>query len=272
MSDPVFLKKARSAIVQYAIFRWENAVIIAGSILLTGLYPKPFPWWPWWGWPLLGLVGIVGIVYSSLTNAKANSRLLMQVFQDQFDLRRIKHPELRKSVEAALEYQRRIDAQVSERQPNLVWDQPEETARQMNDWIGNVYQLALRLDAYRQDNLLSMQRETVPKELEKLIARRERETEAVFQNELDQVIESKQKQLDALRLLDTRMKQAELQIEQSLSALATVDSQLKLIEAKDVESGRSQRLRQDVREQVNRLNDLVTSINEVYDYHTPGVG
>jgi hypothetical protein len=67
------------------------------------------------------------------------------------------------------------------------------------------------------------------------------------------------------------MRQAELQLAQTLSAMATVDSQVKLIDAQDVDSSRSENLRSDIREQIDRLNDLISSINEVYDYHSPGV-
>ena len=90
----------------------------------------------------------------------------------------------------------------------------------------------------------------------------------MVQKDLDQVLASKQKQWQMLQSLDTRMKQAELQLEQSLTALATVYSQVQLVDARDVDSHRSDRLRADIQEQIERLNDLVSSINEVYDYHS----
>ena len=67
------------------------------------------------------------------------------------------------------------------------------------------------------------------------------------------------------------MKQAELQLEQGLTALATIYSQVQLLDAQALDSSRSERLRADIQEQVERLNDLVASINEVYDYHTQGL-
>ena len=80
-----------------------------------------------------------------------------------------------------------------------------------------------------------------------------------------------QTQWETLQALDERMKKAELQVEQILAAMATVDSQVKLIVAQDVESSRSEHLRADIREQIERLNDLISSINEVYDYHSRGL-
>ena len=93
-----------------------------------------------------------------------------------------------------------------------------------------------------------------------------------LRQQLDQVLESKRKHIQSLRALDARMKQAELQLEQSVTALATVYSQVQLVDAQDVDSGRSERLQADIQEQVDRLNDLISAINEVYDYHTEGLG
>lgn len=257
-------EKMHWEVVQYALFRWENAILLAGTILLMAFVSHPFPWWPVWGWPVLGLAGIVAIFLSSLTSATANARLLLKTFQEQFDPRGIRHPELRQRMASALEYQRRIEAQVRQRSGRLLWDRPEDVAEQVKEWIRYIFQLAVRLDAYRQDTLLEMQRNSVPQEIDQLVAQRQKETNPLFQQELDQVMASKRKQLDTLQALETRMKQAEFQMEQSLAALATVDSQIQLIDAQSVESGRSERLMEDIREQVNRLNDLVGSLNEVY--------
>ena len=264
-------RKAQSAILQYAFFRWESAVILAGTILLTALFSHPFSWWPVWGWPLLGLLGLAAIVHSSLTDAETNARILQELFQEQFDPRRIRDQGLREDVETALEYQRHIEAQVRGQRAGVLRDRLEDTANQLSNWTGNIYRLALRLDTYRGDALLARDREKVPQEIEALAARRRREGDLSVQRELDEVLESKGKQWQTLRALDARMKQAELQLEQSLTALATVYSQVQLIDAQDVDSSRSERLQADIQEQVSRLNDLVSSISEVYDYRTQGL-
>ena len=61
------------------------------------------------------------------------------------------------------------------------------------------------------------------------------------------------------------MKQAELQLDHSLSALATVDSQIRLIAAQDVDSRKSDQLQDDIQEHISSLNDLIASIKEVYE-------
>ena len=259
-------QKAQSAILQYAIFRWESAVVLALTIVLIFLVPRPFGWWPSWGWPLLGLVGLAALFYSSLTDADTNARVLLDLFQEQFDMRSLRDRELRQKVDSALEYQRRIETQVRKQRPGQIRDRLDDTANQITDWLSNIYQLAARLDDYRADDLLARQRETVQQELAQLTAQQKNERRPDVLAQLNAVVDSKGKQWQTLRELDARMQQAALQMDQSLTALATVYSQVQLIDAQSINSGRAERLNQDIQEQVARLNDLVTSINEVYQH------
>lgn len=265
-------QKAQGALFQYAIFRWETAVILALTILLTFLLPRPFFWWPRFGWPVLGIVAIVLLVYSSLTDADANSKVLLRLYQEQFDPSQIRDRDLRTKVDTALEYQRRIELQIHKQDPGIIRDRLEDTANQITDWIGNIYALALRLDAYRSDELLAHERKTLPEEIERLQAHRRLEENSALQAQLDDVIAGKRRHLDSLQELDNRMRQAALQLDNSLTALATVYSQIHLIDAQTISSGRAERLRSDIEEQVASLDDLVTSINDVYDYSTKGMG
>lgn len=265
-------QKAQSTLIQYAFFRWESAVILGLTIVLTFLLPRPFYWWPRFGWPLLGLISLAVLIYSSLTDAEANARILLTIFQEQFDARGIQDKELRGKVETALEYQRRIEIQVRQQSSGVIKDRLEDTAGQLTAWLSNIYQLAVRLDAYNRDDLLDRERSLLPREIDQLLAQRRAEGNAKVQEQLDAVLEGKRQHWQSLRDLDARMKQAELQLDQSLTALATIYSQVQLIDAQSVGSGRAERLQSDIQEQVARLNDLVKSINDVYNYNTKGIG
>ena len=256
-------RKAQSAILEHAFFRWESAVVLAGTLLLTVLLPHPFPWWPVWGWPLLGLAGLAVLVYTSLTDAATNARVLAELFRQQFDARKVQDRALRQEVETALEYQQRIETQVRTQRSGVLRERLEDTANQLSDWVSNVYKLALQLDTYRRDELVAHDRKTVPQEIEELAARRKRTANPAIQQSMDEVLASKQKYWQTLQALDARMEQAALQLEESMTALATVHSQVQLIDARDVDSGRSERLEADIREQVERLNDLIASIKGI---------
>ncbi len=265
-------QKAQSTLIQYAIFRVESALIIAMSLVLTFVYPRPFAWWPRFGWLLLGLVALGVLIYSSLTDAEANAEILLKTFQEQFNPRSLSDKDLRTKVESALEYQRRIESQIRQQESGLIRDRLNDTAGQITAWLSNIYQIALRLDTYKRDDLLGRERATLPNEIDRLLAQRRNESNTKVQEQLDSVLSSKRKHWQSIRDLDARMKEAALQLDQSVTALATIYSQVQLIDAQSIGSGRAERLQADIREQVARLNDLVSSINDVYTLNAKGLG
>lgn len=265
-------KQAQRAIIQNAFLRWESAVIVAGTLLLSFFLPHPFPWWPWWGWPLLGLIAEALIVYTSLTDAETAARVVAELFREQFDLRQVQERKLRDRLSQALEYRQRIDRAVRQQRESVLRQHLADMAAGIDDWISQMFRLARRLDTYHADTVIQRDLKAVPKEIESLQARLRLETDPAVRQQIEATLESKRTQWHSLQKLDDTMERAELQTDHSLSALGTVYSQILLIGASEVDSGRAQRLREDIRQQVVSLQDLVDTINEVYDYRVEGIG
>jgi archaellum component FlaC len=85
-----------------------------------------------------------------------------------------------------------------------------------------------------------------------------------LRQEIGDTIGRRQDQLDNLNKLFHTMERADLQLENTLTSLGTVYSQVLLIDAGDVNSSKTQRLRESISEQVNGLQDLLSSMDEVY--------
>ena len=60
------------------------------------------------------------------------------------------------------------------------------------------------------------------------------------------------------------MEKAEFQLETTLAALGTVHSQLLLMGAKDIDGSRSRQITHKIRDQVNQLQDILTTMDELY--------
>jgi hypothetical protein len=267
---PELQRKVRSAVLQYAFFRWESAVVLAGTIVLTALFPRPFPEWPVWGWPLLGSLGLLALVSASMTSASVGAREFLKLFNREFDSIRIQDSALRQEVEAALEYQRQIETQACSQRSGVLRDWLEHVAGWLYDWVRGIYELALKLDSHRQGELLAPEQQAVPQRVEELAARRRLERDPVIRRELDAALEVKGRQWQALHELDARMEQAKLDLEKSVAALTTTHSQIQLIDAADVGSSQSDRLEADIREQVGRLEGLLSSIYKIIEIMSVG--
>ncbi len=72
------------------------------------------------------------------------------------------------------------------------------------------------------------------------------------------------RQLATIETLDDTIGRAELQLENSLTNLGTIYSQTMLVDAKDIDSGRAKRLRQEITDEVTELHDVLQAMDEVY--------
>lgn len=262
---PTLQRKRQRIILQYAIMRWESTVVLALTLVLLVFVPRPFHWWPPLGWLWLGLVGVGVLVYTSLHDADNNARLVDELYQTQLDPRRVRDDLLRQAAASALEYRRQIERQIQRQRTGAIRDRLADTVNQLDNWLNTMYQLVQRIDAYRADHLLQQERAMLPRALEQLYTQRRQETCVATQQQLDASIAGKENHWQTLCTLDARMNQATCQVEQSLTALATVYRQVQLIDAQTLSSGQTERLQIDIREQVERLADLVSGINEVFD-------
>jgi len=78
-----------------------------------------------------------------------------------------------------------------------------------------------------------------------------------------ETIRSKEAQWENLQKLQNTMEKAEFQLEDTLAALGTLYTQLQLIGAKDVDSGHTQRLQEDIAGQIASLQDIAEAMDSV---------
>lgn len=265
-------RRARRAIVQYALFRWESAVVIAGAILLSFFLPRPFPGWPAWGWIALAVLAELLIVYTSLTDPETNARVVAELFRRRFNPGEIRDRALREQLEQALDYHERVERLVQQQRGSMLRDRLADTTAQLGDWLENIFRLARQLDAYQADPIIRRDRSAVPEDIRRLRARLREEDDPDVRAQLEAALASRESQWRSLEMLDNTMDRARYQLESTISALGTVYSQIQLIGARDVDSDRAQRLRQNIADQVAALHDLMQAISEVYRIGNEGRG
>lgn len=268
--DDELRSRALRAMLSHAFFRWESAITIAVFFIILPtltlfLGPSWIPWLPWWIWLLAGAVAEAVIVWASLTDEATAAQVVAEMFRRQFDPRTIRQTQLRDRVEKALEYRGRIEKVVQRTQKGVLREHLAETARQITTWIEQVYALARRLDAYESDPVLKQDLRSVPLAIKNFYSRLDLEDDGAVQAQLRETIASKEAQWANLQRLQNTMEKAEYQLENTLAAMGTVYAQLQLMGAKDVDSGRAQRLREDIAEQVAALQDVLETMDEVYD-------
>ena len=261
-------QKATRAILTRSIYRWESAVIISltlGLSLLTMVGVVPVPdFWQWWFWVVLGALGETALVWSSLKDPEFRARAVAEMFREKFNAREIRNAKLRAQVEKALEYRDRIDEAIQEGREGVLREHLVDVSRGINQWLENLFRLARRLDAYEADTMIHQDVSAVQPAIEALKKRLSTEDDDTVKRQISQTIAQRQIQGDNLHKLQNVMERAEFQLESTITAMGTVYSQVMILGSRDVASGRAGRLQQDIADQVQGLQDVVKTMDEVY--------
>ncbi len=268
-------QRAQQAILQYAFFRPESALTIALTLLFTAFavladvntlslpgFLDAIPWFAWLGG---GLLAEAAIVYSSLTDPQAHRRVVAAMLRQEFQPERLRHTWLQEQVEEAFKYRERITEAIRERRDSVLKDHLADTAGQLDEWLEEVYGLAQRLDRFQAERELhARNRERARERLQQLRAQLEEEKNPAVKGDIQHNINSLERQLQTIRQLEDAMERARLRLENTLTAMGTIYTQTMLVGAKDIDSGRAQRLRQEISEEVNELGDVLSAMDEVY--------
>ncbi len=264
-TNPDVRTRAWSAILSYAIFRWESAVTIALTILLLYFAPQPFPGFQWWYWIVLGGIGEALIIYTSIGDVNTGAKVVADLFRQEFNPDVIRTPKYRAALEKALTYRSRIEDLIRQSEAGVLQQHLQESTAGISDWIAQIFRLAQRLDAYERDDMIKQDVSSAPLMLRDLEVRAQRESDPSVREQVRLTLASKQEQWQNLEKLKRTMAQAELQLDATLTALGTVYSQLVLIHSKDdVQDGRAQRLRGDIADQIAQLSSLQEAMDDVY--------
>jgi hypothetical protein len=266
VNDSSVERRIRNKMIQSAVLSPQTATIVLVALVAFALNVSVLGL-PAVLWLLMGLIGVVGFVVASLSDETLVESVLQDMARTQFNPAEIKNTRARQRVQQALEYLENIRT-VAQQRGGAMRIQLNTTASELNDWVEQVYRIARRIDMYEENSLLSRDRARVPDELKLLQQRLEGESEPTIRAELEESIRLRQTQLENLRALETNIKRADIQLDNTVAALGTIFAQVQLLDARDVDSSRTVRLRQSIREEVASLRDTVEAIDDVQQAST----
>lgn len=260
-----------------ALTKWESLVTIVVTAILF-LFVDPgniagIDWQPWF-WLILGGLAEGALIASTITDPEEAQEALAREFESQYDLSRIRSRVSREYLRKALEYRRNM-LKLVKRHQGAMRTSLRTTIEDINNWIALMYDLAEHIDAFESNQLVIRDIETVPQKIEKTRYRVEREQAKIDAGEggdplLVRDLERQLKQLEQqranLEATKNSMRRAEIQLESTLSSLGTIYAQMSLLGAKEADSGRVQRTRLEIQDEVASLQDTIDAMDEVQSY------
>jgi hypothetical protein len=255
---------------EYALFRWESATLIAGTLVASALawQFRQLPQIPEQGWLAIlafGLVGEALLLYSSLRDPA--SLLRVGTADDALlpSHPKLRSPSLQRQVDQALDYYQRMLQASAKQQPSTLKLQLQDTLGQVRDWLRTIYRLAERLDLWQQEReTLARDRQQAERRRRELERRQAAEDNPAVRAQLTENLDALEDQLRAGEALEDTMAQAQLRLEHTLSALSTLYSQSLLIDFKDASGSRVSELSHEIRNEKAVLDAIIGSMDQVY--------
>ncbi len=256
-------RKTNDAVETYALFRPESAITIALTLILTSLSLMGASWIPgkWWFWLIGGIVAETLLVINTLRDTETVDSIEEDLFLQQLQPERLRSQALKAKVNQALEYHLLILKEIDERDVQL---SPELFAiiEKLDSWILMIYKLAQNLDNYQADPILQRDLKRVPDEL-KALKQKLRFEEGKVKLELEKAIASKEKQLSSLQTVQDSLERAELQIDNTLSAMGTVYSQILQLGTQSSSSDTAGQLQNEIFEQIDVLETMNLEMDKI---------
>lgn len=257
-------QRALGAVFRNALLSWQVGLTVLITFVLYFFIGGniAIPGWQDWFWLVGGGFAAISFLLAVMTDPEASQAAVSREFERQFDLGTIRNRVARKHLQDALEYRRNMltlaKAAKGSLRTHLV-----TTVEDVNDWIGHMYDLAKHLDGFEDNDLVRRDREQVPQQLQKVKTRLEREQDPVVRRDLERQVSNLEQQLMNLDATINSARRAEIQLESTLSSLGTVYAQMARLNTNEVDSGRAQRLRLEIQDEVAGLQDTIDAMDEV---------
>lgn len=260
-------ERVQRALIQEAIFRPESAVVISVALLLAVFAPQVdfLSFIPFWIWLIGGLVAEGLLVASSLTDPEYQRKVVAKLLRNEFKPEQLKDKRLQQQIEEAFDYRRRIEEAIRNQDDGLLKDELTQTAVQMDEWLEHIYRLAQRIDRYNQDrDVLLRDSKRTSVRIQELDQELQQEDNPAVRQQIMDTRDGLLRQRATLEKLQDTIQRAELQLENSHTHLGTIYSQTMLVGVKDIDSGSARRLRQEILDEVDELQDVLLAMDEVY--------
>lgn len=164
----------------------------------------------------------------------------------------------------AAEYRTHIITLIDQ-QSSVFADQLAPIKNELNEWEAHLHELAERLHQFEANEIIQRDLREVPTIIGRLKEQLEAETNPAVAKEIEEALESYRRQQSQLEALSTLMRRTELDLDETLAAIAGIYAQLQVLSAKGIDSSKVKRLSAAVEEQANHLNDLLEAMDDVYD-------
>jgi tRNA A-37 threonylcarbamoyl transferase component Bud32 len=171
---------------------------------------------------------------------------------------------LDQKLRRAVDYHKQINRLIKQKQGSSYAAQLTSISASLNQWETHLRQLVVRVQNFQTNQLVQHDLVEVPAAINRLQTQLEQEADPHMRQEIREALTSYQAHQTQLDRLVSLIRRTEFDIDETLSAIGALHSQLQMLDVKGVDNSRAARLSVDITEQSARLSDLLSAMDDVY--------
>ena len=164
----------------------------------------------------------------------------------------------------AADYRKQIQGIIKSRRSGLLADRLKDVLQKLTSWEERVNQLADRLTNYERDSIIRRDFKEVPDRINRLRKQAALEADPEMRQQIERTEAAYEEQYRQLETLARTMRRTRLNLDDTLASMGTIYSQVQLLNAMDIDSGRATRIAEEIDAEVLRLNDVLSALSEAY--------
>lgn len=255
-------QRARNAVLTRALLRPESLVTLLLTVILFFSELQPLPGWQNWYWLVGGGLSLLALASGTLFDQAGANEAVRREFTPKFDIDGIRNTTSRERLRKALEYSVAMQ-ELADLHQGALRVSLQQTVADVERWIQHMRLLAQHIDAFEDNGLLSRDLRSVPRKIEQVRVRLEREQDAALRDELQGQVEQLEQQLESLNATRNSGKRAAIRLENTLASLGTAHARMASLGTRKMDSAGALRLQQDIQEEVNALQDTIEAMDEL---------
>jgi hypothetical protein len=164
----------------------------------------------------------------------------------------------------AADYRKQIQGLIKGRRSGLLADRLKDVLQKLTSWEERVGQLSDRLTAYERDGIIRRDFKEVPDRINRLRRQASLEADPEMREQIERTEAAYEEQYRQLETLARTMRRTRLNLDDTLASMGTIYSQVQLLNAIAIDSGRATRIAEEIDAEVMRLNDVLSALSEAY--------
>ena len=218
-----------------------------------------------WHWLLYGALLQLTLWISAIRNPGSLLKIQARSLNQELDPGKILNPLCREQFKEAMNYHDNVQELVASLNiSGAMRSALTATLTDISNWVRYMHDLALKIDSFEANELIKQDLLRLPGQIREVEHQLAEEEDDSLRRDLEARRERLHLQHENLQETERVARRAKIMLQNTRVSLATIYAQMaRLGTLKSIDGSRAHRLREEIREEVHALNDVLLTLDEV---------